>query len=897
MKAQSGSLLLTWKEAFAAGATVAGGKGWNLARLDRYGFTVPSGGVLTGRAYRDFVEHNGLGQKLQAASRELENLDPADDLFPALSDEIMSHFLSGRIPAPVEDGITKSLSRWGLGETPLAVRSSAAAEDSLSASFAGIHDSFLNVRGQEAITAAIRACWASVWSPRALAYRLRMGLSADAVTPAVVVMAMAEAVASGVAFSCHPSSGREDQVFINANFGLGESVVGGAVDPDEYTVHVGFHALSQSLVSRRIGRKEKRTLLREDGGTALVEAPMGEDRQVLPDDDILRLARLVRRVFTALGHCETHQDVEWVFDGSEFILVQSRPVTALPRYTYPALRDQPTIWSNANFRDTLPMVIPPLSWSNMADALDMVLKSVMVASGYPPLPGVPRKRLHQGRGYFNVSVIQWENWDSFGSPPDRVNTLLGGHHPPIRLPEKEPLSLQLGRVRRTFAFGKAARRVRRTVDSQFDRMKALSEADRGRDPTALSDEQLLALWSEMENTYRSAPDIQFALVGSAASYLMLTLLIDRFFRGRGDALVNALLAGRETTTSAEHGYRLVDLARTAAEDREARAYLEGEDFDPRRWREALPDSSPFRGEFSAFLDEFGHRGIYEWDISNPRWREDPSWLLEVIRNNLKSGAAEDVERLRQRQRRTAGEAWREVTSRIPFFLRPLAKKLLAGAGRETVQREMARSTLARVVELGRIMALEAGRRFAERGLVKETEDIFFLTWEEVQASLTGESGGQGLMDLVSDRRVRHEDLEKSVPPDYLEEDVPFRADADFVTGGKVLTGLGVAAGQAEGPARLIRHPAEGDRLRHGDVLVAPGTDPAWTPLFLRVSGLVMETGGMISHGAIVAREYGIPAVINVSGALKLINDGTRLVVDGDEGRVHLGQGTLSSDGI
>ncbi|UCF31910.1 MAG: pyruvate, phosphate dikinase [bacterium] len=893
----NGSSLLDWKDAFEAGSGAVGGKGWNLARLDRYGFRVPRGGVLTARAYRDFVDHNGLAARLQSASREAEGLDPSDPRLSELANGIMPLFLSGQLPALLEREIRDGLTRWGLVGSPLAVRSSAASEDSPAASFAGIHDSFLNVRGPEAIASAIKACWASVWGPRALVYRRRMGLSADAVTPAVILMAMADAAVSGVAFSCHPASGREDQVFISANFGLGESVVGGTVDPDEYTVHVGFHSLNQSIDSRRIGRKEKKSLPLEAGGTALVDGSPEKDRQALSDDDIIRLTRLVRRVFTCLGHCEQHQDVEWVFDGSEFFLVQSRPVTAVPRYTYPALRNQRTIWSNANFRDTLPMVISPLAWSNMADALDTVLQSVMAASGYPTLPGISRKRLFEGRGYFNVSVIQWENYDSFASPPQRVNTLLGGHHPAIRLPEREPITRLLGRVRRNIAYGKAAKRVRRTVDAEFRRLSACAESDRKRDLSALSDRQVLALWSEMEETYRSAPDVQFALVGSAASYMMLILLLDRFFKGRGEALVNALLAGKETTTSGEQGYRLADLSRTASSDEDARALLIDGERDPLSWRDALPEGSPFRREFSAFLEEFGHRGIYEWDISNPRWREDPSWLLEVIRTNLTNRAADDVERLRQRQAETSDRAWQEVTSRVPFFLRPFLRKLLDGAGQETVQREMARSTLARVVEIGRLMALEAGRRFAGRGLLQRVEDVFFLTWGEIQAVFTGEDTGEGLTALVSDRRVRHRELEKSSPPDYLEEDVPHRAAVDRASGDDVLIGMGVSSGRARGTARLIRHPAEGDRLRHGEVLVAPGTDPAWTPLFLRASALIMETGGMISHGAIVAREYGIPAVINVAGALDILTDGTRVVVDGDEGRVHLEQGTLSSRGM
>ncbi|UCG39542.1 MAG: PEP/pyruvate-binding domain-containing protein, partial [bacterium] len=226
MKNSGGSMFMSWEETFEAGVTLSGGKGWNLARLDRYGFPVPAGGVLAARAYDQFVRHNRMEGSLEAAAREADGLDPADTRQWELSEEIRRLHLSGEIPRHLTEEIRSRLSDWGLSGASLAVRSSAAAEDSASASFAGIHDSFLNVRGEEQLLAAVRACWASAWNQRAVAYRRGMGLSGEPPAQAVVIMAMVEPGASGVAFSCHPGRGREDQVFISANFGLGEAVVG-----------------------------------------------------------------------------------------------------------------------------------------------------------------------------------------------------------------------------------------------------------------------------------------------------------------------------------------------------------------------------------------------------------------------------------------------------------------------------------------------------------------------------------------------------------------------------------------------------------------------------------------------------------------------------------------------
>lgn len=888
MSTAQGPVVLDWKGAFAAGVAACGGKGWNLARLDRYGFPVPAGCVLLAQGYREFVSHNSMEGRLRACAAEMEGTDPSGDRALELSGEMRRLFLSGEMPPTLDEELFSRLDEWGLSPIPLAVRSSGVSEDSPSASFAGIHFSALNVRGPDAVVAAVKDCWASVWTPRAVAYRRKMSLAGEPDPPAVVIMAMVEAAASGVAFTCHPGSGREDQVLISANFGLGESVVGGTADPDEYTVDVGFHALQQSLSAARTGRKEKRSVFSPGGGTSLEDSPGEGERRVLPDGEILRLARLVRRVYCVLGAAEVHQDVEWAFDGRRFHLLQSRPVTAVPRYTYPGLRGQPTVWTNANFRDTFPGVIPPLSWTNMTDALDTVLKSVVTAAGYPALPGVSRKRLYRGRGYFNVSVTQWENYDCFASPPASVNALLGGHHPAIALPRREPWTRQSARIRRSLVFIRKARRVSREVGAQFERLARRMEEAGRRDLALLCDAELLEFWAGAEQDFRESRDVHFALVGSAAAYIVLTLLLDRYFPGRGKALANALLAGGETTTSADHGYRLVELSRVAASDPAARAFLDGRGADRASWREALPETSLFRRRLEAFLEEFGHRGTSEWDLRIPRWREDQSWILDVVRANLEGVRPGGIEELRRRQGETAEQARREVFARVPRILRGYLRRLLAGASRETVQREMARSTLARVVGLGRVVALECARRLVARGLLRVVDDVFFLTWDELQGVLTGEDDGGGLAARVRDRRARHVELEILAPPDYLEEDSPHRSAPEWTRDGRTLAGLGVAAGRAAGPARLVRSPGEGGRLLEGDVLVAPATDPAWTPLFLRASALVMETGGIISHGAIVAREYGIPAVINVPGVLQVVADGSPVLVDGDAGTVRIG---------
>ncbi|MHB8919365.1 MAG: PEP/pyruvate-binding domain-containing protein, partial [Desulfocucumaceae bacterium] len=360
---------LSWDEAFQAGMETAGGKGWNLGRLSTYGFPVPPGGVLTAAAYGEFIEDNGLRSELEEISKEvtIDNLGEKES--EQRLDSLREKITNGTIPTALRNEIIDVLENTGLIQNPMAVRSSASSEDSSRASFAGIYESFLNVRGPENILAAIKGCYASLWTPRAVSYRRKMNIADNEVVPAVIIMEMVEAKAAGIGFTCDPRTGREDMLTISANYGLGESVVGGLVDPDEYSLH--SLSVMPRINKKKTGRKEGIAIPVENGGTLFLKAgdsgygSPGYGRQadqVLSDGDIVKLGRLMLRVFDSLGKGHEHQDIEWVFNGNEFFLVQARPVTALPRYTYPALKGQPDIWSNANFRDAFPMVQSTLFW-------------------------------------------------------------------------------------------------------------------------------------------------------------------------------------------------------------------------------------------------------------------------------------------------------------------------------------------------------------------------------------------------------------------------------------------------------------------------------------------------------------------------------------------------------
>lgn len=877
------SLVLGWERAFSAGPAVVGGKGWNLARLARYGFPVPRGVVLVAAAYEAFIEGNNLRDTVREIA---DRLTAADLTTPEGRNRLAvlcSRIGEGTMPPEVTAAVDDALTAAGLASLPLAVRSSAVAEDGERASFAGIHESFLNVQGLSGVLAAVINCYRSLWSERAVAYRRRMGISDYAVAPAVVLMELVPAASAGVAFSCDPVSGRGDRLVIAANFGLGESVVGGVVEPDQYQLAPGVRNGELRILERRIGSKLFGTRAVAGGGTALRQRAENTETVVLNDDELLVLGRLTRQVFLTLGREEQHQDVEWVHDGSRFYLVQARPVTALPAKTYPALRDQPELWSNANLRDAVPMVQTPFNWSVSRLMIEQVFTCQYAAAGYRIDLMAPRFRLFNGRPYFNLAVLQWECYDAYGITPADYNRFIGGHQPEIKLPAGEPARVKLKRLMANLRLLQVLGRIRRHAATTFHTFTSCVDDLRCRDLTVLDDRGLLELIREGERLAQRIDPIMVMLGTSGAVFAVLQPLLERFLPGRGQALTTALLAGQEGITSADHGLRLLELTRMAGDDPDARAFFSAEPFRPDQWR-AIPIRSSFRREFGRFLDEYGHRCVYELDFSNPRWHEDPRYLLTTIRGML---GTSDPEAVRRRQRETSQRAWDEVRAGVPRLLHGLVRRLVRMGGTDAANREMAKSVLVRLVDTYRRIALELGKRLTARGLLTVPEDIFFCYWTELLEVLAGEWDGAGLPLRVADRREQHEQWLALEAPDLIRGETPHYVDQQPSGHGDHLTGLGVAAGRARGTARLIRHPEEGERLQHGDVLVAPSTDPAWTPLFLKAAALVAETGGFISHGAIVAREYGIPAVVNVAGALKRIDDGGMLTVDGDRGIVQV----------
>lgn len=884
--------LLNWPGAVRGGPRAAGGKGYNLGRLQQFGFKVPLGVVIDAAAYWDFLAQNGLNDEL-AELGELSGDAVAGGAAAARLAEFRRRIEAGVLPEGLEAELAAWLQAHDLHKTGLAVRSSATAEDSDVASFAGIHRSYLNVVGAPALAAAVRGCYASLWTPQAVAYRRRMGFADGEVGCALVVQQLVQALAAGVVFSADPRTGRRDRVVINAAYGLGESVVQGNAEVDEFVLQVTNYSMVK-LVGGRLGLKHRAVRPVPGGGTMVEELGVGStsglynrSEPAITKEQQQRLALIALRIQDALGESTVPQDIEWAYDGFGFTILQSRPITALPEATFPALAGQKTIWSTANLKDALPGVQSPLGWWLNSAWAEVMLRDLFTAAGYELPEGLSWSRLYAGRAFLNLSAVQWAAWDAFGIPPRETNRALGGHQPEAELPPAPAWHSPAGRarLRRLTRFGRRLWLTTKHAGESLQRVAAWAQAQSQlpKDVDRLHDLELLrGIWRIEQERRKFLPD-QMVFNASGLWSERLKDFLERRFPGRGAALTNALLAGGGGITSAEQGWRLAAIARQAAAEPDAERYFRSDPFDPAQWFTGLRGTKT-RELLRQFIHDFGHRGVYEMEIANPRWGEDPTFLVQTLRAYVQDGVPHSEVEAVERRRQAEAEVFAVLRAR------PLAAALcryLLRQAREAMRlREAAKSCLVRLIGAMRPWCLELGRRLVARKLLERVDDVFFLTGNDLVALAIQDWDGTGLAPLIAHRRARREALLAEAAPEVIFGDEPAPRAALPAGAGQVLTGVGVSAGRAAGRARLIAHPDAGGRLLAGEVLVAPSTDPAWTPLFLRASALVTEVGGYLSHGAIVAREYGIPAVVNVPGVRSLLQEGEPVTVDGDEGKVY-----------
>ena len=815
---------------------LAGGKAANLGELVRQGFPVPSGFVVTTDAYAAVLAENGLGAGLARLLVSDETTTYQAALDGAIGGQIRDLFRAAKLPDVVRSEIAAAYAAMGGGA--VAVRSSATAEDLPGAAFAGQQDTYLNVIGEEALLQAVLDCWASLWTDRAISYRQRQGIDQRQVGIAVVVQEMVQAESAGVMFSANPVTGERGEIVIDASQGLGEAVVSGLVTPEHYVLDTrgkvraftsGGHQLS--IRSLPAGGTEEST------GASTT-------RPALSDGHLEELARLALR---AQDHFGRPQDMEWaVADGRVYVL-QSRPMTALPP---PPLRLNPFQRLMGPFFVEMFQIRPyPLDVSGWMERGVLAMLRGMAGSVGVVFPSV-EKLLPEEDGVVLRLV-----------PPVP--------HPTLRT-IAAPISV-VGRARRFNPVGW-------TRDSRFtmflDRVRRLE----AQDPRTLTWREVVGLAEEAFATLRGITDLRISyLPGAFVPQLKLRLML--LLLGKKH-LGSELIAGAETRTS-QANRALEDLATQVRSHPGLMLAFAGPGGPGELLArlESEPEFRDFYSDFQAFLAEYGHRETVSIVLSSsPTWSDAPDVVLGLITSLLgerrpptdQTGAA-------------MAELRRHPALRIPAVRRHLLSAVEA-AKTGMAFREDSHFYATKVMPPLRRALQDLGRRLHEGGVLADPADVHHLRFEEL-----AEMDDGATLPAVERERYRRLVLARSAKRRELEA-IPL-VDPAALFGhkrpatGALVSGMPASRGVATGTVRIIRGPDDFGLLRSGEILVCPYTNPAWTPLFRRAAAGVVDAGGIGSHAAIVAREYGIPAVMGTGSGTSTLVNGQSVQVDGTLGRV------------
>jgi phosphoenolpyruvate synthase/pyruvate phosphate dikinase len=852
-----------------------GGKGANLGELSRIaGIQVPDGFCVTTAAYKRITENN---QEFNSLLDELTGLKAEEKIsINEISAKIRMAIESVPIPKDIAEEITGYLTKFG-GKKAFAVRSSATAEDLPTASFAGQQDTYLNIIGKDAILKHISHCWASLFTGRAVIYRLQNGFDHRKVQLSVVVQKMVFPEEAGILFTADPVTSNRKVLSIDASFGLGEAMVSGLVNADLYKV------LEGKVIDKKISTKKLAVYALKDGGTKeQVIEPEHQHKQVLTDGQILQLERIGRKIEEHFG---SPQDIEWCLTGDTFYIVQSRPITTL--YPIPEKGDQENhVYVSVGHQQMMTDAMKPLGIS---------LWQLTAA-----------RPMFKAGGRLFVDITQ-----NLASPAGRkiIIDLLGEHDPLI----KDAIMAIVARVDFIKQVPDHTEELSPAIRSSIGKSSADILAQIKDDPAVVSElikrnETLIAELKQNIQTRSGGKLFDFILEDgqqskkslfdplnmsaimasmNASSWINKNMKAWLDEKNTADTLAQSV----PNNITSEMGLELLDVADMIRPHPEIIDYLQdvkGDNF--------LDDLAKFDGgkktrdAIYAYLDKYGMRCAGEIDITKTRWSEKPAILIPMILSNVKNHKPGASNRKFEQGKQEALKKEEELLDRLRQL--PDGKQ----KARETKQmisllrnfagyREYPKYGIVNRFFVYKQAILKEAKRLVQAGIIHDKEDIYYLTFEELrEVARTNKVDYQ----IISKAKEEYKLYEKLNPPRVI------TSDGEIITGkyrrenlpDGAIVGLAVSSGIIEGRARVILNMEDAD-LEDGDILVTPFTDPGWTALFVSIKGLVTEVGGLMTHGAVVAREYGLPAVVGVENATRLIKDGQRIRVNGADGYVEI----------
>ncbi|MFC1878424.1 PEP/pyruvate-binding domain-containing protein [Chloroflexota bacterium] len=849
-----------------------GGKGASLARLVNAGLPVPGGYHVTTAAYRRFVKENNLQPGILRALNNADTNDP--DSLENVSQVITAMFAEAPIPDEIAQAVVAAYNNLPGPAPAVAVRSSATAEDLPEASFAGQQETYLNISGANEVLLATRKCWASLWTARAIAYRAHQGIPAEDVALAVVVQSLAPAEVAGILFTANPLNGRRGQMLLSASWGLGEAVVGGLVTPDSLTLDKSTGEVIERLTAEKMVQT-----VRVAGGTE--EQPVPENLRGLPTLDDTQAAELGRLGAQIEALYAMPMDIEWALADGKFAILQARPITALPEPEPPA----PTEWKlpkgayaamRNNIVELMTDPLTPLFKTFGLNAVNTSMNALLIGflGDTGVLPSDPIIAVNE-YAYYNGSV-------KFG-------------------PMLKIVLDTRGIMKRMFTGAVE----RWTEDGRPRYLETVSTWEASQWQELSSTELLEAARELAEAAIQAYGALVSGVIPAAWMSEAWFTFTYKFIKRKEDPSAPTFLMGFDSLPiraekalydlavwAREQGFLADYLAQTATSDLVDHLGMDQgpAGVDAEGWQN-------WRQRFGDHLKVYGHT-IYNLDFGNPVPADDPAPMLETFKFFLSGGGANPHERQSssadRRQKATQAIQNRLKGRRLKSF-----NKNLERAQKYAPLREDGLADVGLSYPLLRKMLRELGARFVQAGMIAETDDIFWLIQEEVEeaaARLDRDRPLENLCARIPQRKAIWRSARRAAPPMALPQMVVFGKDLmELKSGarkqnGDSLKGVAASPGVVTAPACVMHGPEDFSKMNTGDVLVASLTTPAWTPLFARACAVVTDIGGPLSHGSIVAREYGIPAVLSVGVATSRIRSGQVITVDGDAGVVLLGNG-------
>ncbi len=892
------SIIIGFRSEGATSVAAVGGKGANLGHLTHAGFRVPPGFTVSTEAYQEFIERNDLSPLIRDM---VAGLDYADaDALERDAARIRAAIGGAAMPDRIAAEIRRAYASIG-PDLYVAVRSSGTAEDTAAASFAGMHDTYLDVRGETSVVEAVQRCWASMWTTRAIAYRHSQGFDHATATIAVVVMTMVESDVSGVLFTANPRADRTDEIVVNASWGLGEAIVSGIVTPDEFTLDVG----TLHIKERVIGGKEVQ-ITRAPSGAGTVEEQVSEERRARPsltDDELHALGELGRRV---MAHYDgMPQDIEWALMDGTFYLLQARPVTGadfrweecIEIAAQNARETDDIVWTQRWSENYWTGGISPLFYSVRVRHYRKSVEHFLDLCGFEELKGVPYFKYHRGTAYWNC------NFQKGFAERIVPRALRAG------AVDMVPEAWQEDVLTRPLDFAKYVRMLVSVSSSSQHSPQAWKKTQRGFiDDTVepakalpddvlrrMSDQQLKQHAHDQEELqHRYCDDLWVGYnIIFPNVFGALAMMLAKWYTGDNPLVLQELISGnpKQTLQQVEtyEQFALSEEIRASSELLEVFETSDAETFFAK-----LEDSEQgrqFLARYRTFIENHGHRGAADRDIYYKRRADDPRIDFEAFVAYLKDTDPSPPWEVQERVAAQRELATREVIASLQehVFGGVLVKlfRLLHQWVLDFLWiREDSRHYADRISYSKRKAFLEVARRCVERGTLEEVDDCFFLTDVELYELLAGVGSVALAVAKIAARKREFElvDSRQASLPLYLRAGVPVELDNPVESGGDALVGHGMSKGFARGRARVVPELAQIGRVEKGDILICNATDPGWAPVFTIISGLVLETGGMLAHGACLSREHGIPA-LQLRNAMRLIQDGDEVEIRGDTGEI------------